>query len=163
MSVPTRTVARTIATLRPVGAGTAVARRQGKLAEPRVKLVLLRIGHVDELELRRVAPGGRHSPFDRVGQLSRRRVPGGRNGDDHLGTALAGPDRAKQPQLSDAVEQAWVDDGADGLFQGRVGIGHRPAAIPVIQVLASRLLLTCAGATGTIKVWVKARASRKDQ
>ncbi len=100
-----------------------------------MQLLLLGLGHVDELEGQRVASSGSNHLADLVGELTRRRVPGGRYGNDHLGTALTGLDRAEQPEVADGVEQTRVDDATDGLLERLVGIGHRPGRCPVITSL----------------------------
>jgi len=81
-------------------------------------------------------------------------VPRGWHGNDHLGTATACLDRAKQPEVTDAVEQARIGDATDGLLERIVGIRHRLAGSPVIHCPWSILgaPLTSGAATGTITV-----------
>jgi len=46
-----------------------------------------------------------------------------------------GPERAKQPELADAVKQARIDYSTDGRLEGLDGMGHQPGGSPVIHVL----------------------------
>ena len=140
VTVPTatRTGTRTgaVVTVEPGGLVARLTRRcPAEIVKPRTQVSLLGLGHVDELDRRGGAPSGGNRFRDLVGKVPRCWVPGGRHGKDNVGTVPVDLNRAKQPELADAVKQARIDYSTDGRLEGLDGMGHQPGGSPVIHVL----------------------------
>jgi len=158
VTVPTatRTGTRTgaVVTVEPGGLVARLTRRcPAEIVKPRTQVSLLGLGHVDELDRRGGAPSGGNRFRDLVGKVPRCWVPGGRHGKDNVGTVPVDLNRAKQPELADAVKQARIDYSTDGRLEGLDGMGHQPGGVrSFTSFVDPGLLLNIAAATGTLTV-----------
>jgi hypothetical protein len=83
--------------------------------QPRPKLGLLGLGHVDKPDLGGRGAHRRDGLADLFAERSRGGMTGGENGDDDLGAGLGCHYRTQDFKLTEAVEEPGVDDSSDGL------------------------------------------------
>ena len=124
--------------VRGAAASERARRALAELVKPRTKLAFFVLGHVYELDFARGAPGGLNCQIYRGDQLPRGRVPDSRHGDDYVRARLTRLERAEQPELTDAVEKAGVDNPNDGLLNRLAGTCHQRGETRVIRVLGDR-------------------------